>query len=83
MAGQILWRSRRAARDGWTRAAYLYDVRLAKPRRPATPAQLDALAKALAARRTCPRCRRDVGYVLPQRIGACLTCADAWELDRA
>ncbi|WP_067805661.1 RRQRL motif-containing zinc-binding protein [Actinomadura formosensis] len=83
VAGQILWRSRQAARNGWIRAAFLYDVRRAKPRRPATPAQLEALAKALAARRTCPRCRRDVGYVLPQRIGACLTCADRWEIDRA
>lgn len=83
VAGQVLWRSRRAARDGWVRAAYLYDVHQAKPRRTATPAQLRALAKALAARRTCPRCGRDAGYVLPTRIGACLDCADPWETDRA
>jgi hypothetical protein len=83
VAGQILYRSRLAARDGWVRAAYLYDVRLAKPKRTPTPAQLRALAKALAARRTCPRCRRDVGYVLPTRIGACLTCAEPWEIERA
>jgi len=78
--GQVLWRSRRAAHCGWVRAAYLYDVNLAKPRRPASPAQMRALAKALAARRTCPRCGIDRGYVLPRRVGACLECASEWEM---
>ena len=81
--GQVLWRSRKAAGNGWVRVAYLYDVRRARPKRTAAPAQLRALAKALAARRTCPRCGRDVGYVLPRRIGACLDCAEPWELDSA
>jgi hypothetical protein len=81
VAGQVLWRSRRARATGWVRAAYLYDVTLARPKRPATPAQLRALARALAARRICPRCHRDVGYVLPRRLGTCLDCADPWELD--
>lgn len=83
VAGQILYRSRLAARHGWVRTAYLYDVRLAKPKRQATPAQRRALARALAARRTCPRCGLDVGYVLPTRIGACLTCAEPWEIEHA
>ncbi|MGC5013144.1 RRQRL motif-containing zinc-binding protein [Streptosporangium sp. DT93] len=72
---QILWRSKRHGAPG-VRAAYLYDVRLALPKRTATPAQLEALAKALAARRTCPACRRDVGYVLPRHLGTCLDCDD-------
>lgn len=78
---QILWRSRRS-RTG-VRVAYLYDTRRALPKRIPTEAQRAALAKAMAARRTCPRCRRDAGYVLPTRIGACLTCADEWELSAA
>lgn len=78
--GQVMWRSRLAARAGWVRVAYLYDIAHAKPRRPATPAQLAALHRALAARRTCPRCGVDRGYVLPRRIGVCLECADEWEM---
>jgi hypothetical protein len=81
VAAQILWRSRRAG--GGVRHANLYDVRLALPKRTPSPAQRDALAKALRARRICPRCRQDRGYVLPARIGACLICADAWEVDAA
>jgi hypothetical protein len=48
---QVLWRSRRARSTGRVRAAYLYDVRLALPKRVATDAQRGALAKALAAQR--------------------------------
>ncbi|MEU8193317.1 RRQRL motif-containing zinc-binding protein [Microbispora amethystogenes] len=71
---QILWASRRHGAPG-VRAAYLYDVRFALPKRTATPAQREALAKANAARRTCPDCRRDAGYVLPRHLGTCLDCA--------
>ncbi|GAA4593723.1 hypothetical protein GCM10023194_58720 [Planotetraspora phitsanulokensis] len=77
---QVLWRSRRYGAPGGVRAAYLYDVRLALPKRTATPAQLDALAKANAARRTCPDCKRDAGYVLPRHLGTCLDCADLAEV---
>src|SRR5690606_40480550 len=42
--------------------AYLYRVDLAVPVRPMTPARRAALAKANAARRLCPVCRRDAGY---------------------
>ncbi|MEV6864064.1 RRQRL motif-containing zinc-binding protein [Streptosporangium subroseum] len=72
---QILWRSSRHGAPGM-RAAYLYDRRFALPKRTATPAQLEALAKANAARRTCPTCHRDAGYVLPRHLGTCLDCAD-------
>ncbi|WP_328480264.1 hypothetical protein OHS71_17230 [Streptomyces sp. NBC_00377] len=55
--------------------AYLYRVDLAKPVRPMTPARWAALAKANAARRTCPSCRRDAGYVIPSSLGMCVPCA--------
>ncbi|WP_369197585.1 RRQRL motif-containing zinc-binding protein [Streptomyces djakartensis] len=55
--------------------AYLYRVDLAKPVRPMTPARWAALAKANAARRICPACRRDAGYVIPPSLGMCTPCA--------
>ncbi|MFJ5027129.1 RRQRL motif-containing zinc-binding protein [Streptomyces sp. NPDC088560] len=55
--------------------AYLYRVDLAMPVRPMTPAKWAALAKANAARRICPQCRRDVGYVVPPSLGMCAPCA--------
>ncbi|MBZ6088938.1 hypothetical protein KVH02_11450 [Streptomyces olivaceus] len=55
--------------------AYLYRVEQAKPVRPMTPAKRAALAKANAARRVCPECRRDAGYVIPPALGMCTLCA--------
>jgi hypothetical protein len=55
--------------------AYLYRVDRAKPMRPMTPAKWAALAKANAARRLCPECRRDAGYVIPPSLGMCAPCA--------
>lgn len=55
--------------------AYLYRVDDAKPVRPVTPAKWAALAKANAARRTCPQCRADAGYVIPVSLGVCVPCA--------
>src|SRR5690606_23481892 len=55
--------------------AYLYSIEQAKPVRPMTPAKWAALAKANAARRTCPQCRTDAGYVIPPSLGMCVTCA--------
>ncbi|MBZ6171320.1 hypothetical protein KVH24_04585 [Streptomyces olivaceus] len=55
--------------------AYLYRVEQAKPVRPMTPAKWEALAKANAARRICPECRRDAGYVIPPTLGMCTPCA--------
>ncbi|MFF0186933.1 RRQRL motif-containing zinc-binding protein [Streptomyces sp. NPDC005244] len=56
--------------------AYLYRVDCAKPVRPMTPARRAALARANRARRTCPACRRDAGYIIPASLGACVPCAD-------
>ncbi|MEU9870676.1 RRQRL motif-containing zinc-binding protein [Actinomadura sp. NPDC048021] len=80
IAGQVLWRSRRYNAPGGVRAAYLYDVRLALPKRTATDRQRAALAKALKARRICPDCGTDAGYVLPRHLGTCLDCAAGWEV---
>lgn len=55
--------------------AYLYRVDTAKPVRPMTPAKWAALAKANTARRTCPKCRTDAGYVIPAELGVCVPCA--------
>ncbi|WP_328431594.1 RRQRL motif-containing zinc-binding protein [Streptomyces sp. NBC_00453] len=55
--------------------AYLYRIDLAKPVRPMTRARWAALARANTARRTCPECRRDAGYVIPTSLGMCVTCA--------
>ncbi|MCX5082714.1 RRQRL motif-containing zinc-binding protein [Streptomyces sp. NBC_00401] len=55
--------------------AYLYRIDRAKPVRPMTPGRWAALAKANVARRTCPACRLDAGYVIPTSLGMCVTCA--------
>ncbi|WP_438314523.1 RRQRL motif-containing zinc-binding protein [Streptomyces sp. HUAS TT3] len=55
--------------------AFLYRVDRAKPVRPMSPARQAALDKANAARRTCPTCGRDAGYVIPARLGECVPCA--------
>ncbi|MEY9993051.1 hypothetical protein ABIE67_005083 [Streptomyces sp. V4I8] len=55
--------------------AYLYRVDLAKPVRPMTPARWAALAAANRARRICPTCRRNAGYVIPTSLGTCVPCA--------
>ena len=56
--------------------AYLYRADLALPRRQATPAQLAAIGKALAARRTCPVCGTEKDYCLPRSTGQCNDCTD-------
>ncbi|UGQ10033.1 hypothetical protein LO772_24515 [Yinghuangia sp. ASG 101] len=68
-AAQIIWRRGR-------RIAYLYRLELARPVRPMTEARARALAAAMRARRTCPVCRSDRGYVIPTSLGACVPCAD-------
>ncbi|MER7480438.1 RRQRL motif-containing zinc-binding protein [Streptomyces sp. NPDC126510] len=55
--------------------AYLYRVDRAKPVRPMTPGKRAALAKAMRARRTCPVCRMEAGYVIPGSLGMCVPCA--------
>ncbi|MGW7262629.1 RRQRL motif-containing zinc-binding protein [Streptomyces sp. NPDC054842] len=63
--------------------AYLYEIDMAKPVRPMTPAKWAALAKANTARRTCPECKRDAGYVIPASLGMCVPCAYPNEEQRA
>jgi ribosomal protein L37AE/L43A len=75
---QVLWASRRAGHRDGVRAAYLYDIGRAKPKRTPTDRQREALARALAARRRCPDCGRDVGYVLRRSLGVCNDCDLAW-----
>ncbi|MCX4789234.1 hypothetical protein OG369_24530 [Streptomyces sp. NBC_01221] len=57
--------------------AFLYRVDRAKPVRPMTPGRAAALAKAMAARRTCPNCRTDAGYCIPPTLGMCVLCDTA------
>lgn len=79
IAAQILWHSHRYRPPGGIRVAYLYDTAHARPKRKPTPAQQAALARAMSARRTCPRCGLDVGYIPPRRLGCCFDCATTWE----
>ena len=58
------------------RWAALWNVTDLVPKRTPTPAQLEALGRALAARRWCPACRRDVGYCVPSSLGRCVDCDD-------
>jgi len=69
-AAQILWRHRRALR-----VAYLYRTDLATAKRDATPAQLAAIGRALAARRTCPACGQARPYYISRSLGECNDCA--------
>lgn len=59
--------------------AFLYRLDLAKPVRPMTEARQAALARANAARRLCPACRADAGYVIPASLGMCVPCHDLTE----
>ncbi|MGW6409690.1 RRQRL motif-containing zinc-binding protein [Streptomyces vinaceus] len=55
--------------------AYLYRIDRAKPVRAMTSRKWGALALAMLARRTCPNCRTDAGYVIPSSLGVCVSCA--------
>lgn len=74
VVAQICWRSRLSR--GEPVFAFLYRLEQAATVRPMTPAKWAALAAANAARRTCPTCGKDAGYILPARYGECLPCAD-------
>jgi hypothetical protein len=80
VAAQLMWLSRRVPRaaDGSrrrVRTAHLYRVDLAKPVRPMTAGQWRAHRAMMRARRTCPLCRVDAGYVIPTSLGSCVPCA--------
>ena len=73
IAAQLMWSSRFRGR---VMVAYLYRLDLAKSVRPMTPGRARALAAANTARRICPACRTDAGYVIPRSLGACVPCHD-------
>lgn len=70
IAAQICWRG-----IGGVRVAFLYRIDLAKPKRTATPAQLQAIAAALEARRACPECGLLRPYYISPVYRCCWTCA--------
>lgn len=69
VVAQLLWAAGRT-----TKVAYFYDLRTATPKRTPSPAQLAALDKAMAARRTCPKCGQVKDYCIPRSLGACVDC---------
>ena len=68
--GQLVFRHRRREIR-----ALLYDRADLVAKRVPSAAQLAALERALAARRRCPACGRDVGYCIPTSLGCCVDCA--------
>ncbi|MGW1341787.1 RRQRL motif-containing zinc-binding protein [Kribbella sp. NPDC002412] len=66
----LVWR-------GGKRWAWLYRLDLARPSRTASPAQLNALDKAMEARRTCQQCGRIEMYCIPTSDGRCNDCMTA------
>lgn len=61
--------------------AELFLIERAKPVRPMTPAKRTALAKAMAARRTCRQCDEDAGTELPRDYRVCDPCRYTLGLD--
>ncbi|MPZ64554.1 MAG: hypothetical protein GEU83_03215 [Pseudonocardiaceae bacterium] len=57
--------------------ASLYRIAEAAPKRTATPAQRQAIEKALAARRTCRDCGQEQDYYLPTSERRCWPCSEA------
>lgn len=76
IAAQVMITNRKA---NTPRVAYLYRVDLAVPVRPMTSRKWGALALAMLARRTCPRCAITYSYCLSTRHGICGLCIDADE----
>lgn len=73
VAVQVMRRSRH--RKAGVLVAHLYRIDRAKPVRPTTSVKSAAPAKAMQARRTCPSCQTDAGYVIPTSLGMCVPCA--------
>lgn len=74
VVAQIEWRSKLTR--GEIRRAWLYDLALAKPVRPMTPAKWRAVHAALRAQRICPACGEDRGYRISPKLGVCVPCYD-------
>ncbi|MEV8435109.1 RRQRL motif-containing zinc-binding protein [Streptomyces chartreusis] len=69
----LVWR-------GGRRRAWFYRIELAVPKRVPTLAQEAALDRAMAARQTCPTCRRRYYACLPLRTqGQCEPCDKGYE----
>jgi hypothetical protein len=67
-----------------TRMANHVRTDVARPKRTPTLAQEAALDKAMAARQTCPVCRRRYIHCLPlDRLGSCVPCHDGIPADPA
>ncbi|MFF7931827.1 RRQRL motif-containing zinc-binding protein [Streptomyces sp. NPDC007940] len=77
IAAQVMRRHR--GRKAGVQVAYLYLIDLAKPVRPMTSRRCGALALAMLARRTCPKCRITYDYCLPTSLGMCILCAHSEE----
>ncbi|MEV8312551.1 RRQRL motif-containing zinc-binding protein [Streptomyces sp. NPDC059900] len=75
VAAQLMWRYPRGLA-----VAYLYRVDLARPVRPMTPGRWRAHEAMMRARRLCPLCARDAGYVIRTSVGACEPCAKRFGL---
>ncbi len=77
---QIIWKHKGVSKHGRgstaRRVAYLFSLKDAKPKRESTPAQLEAVNKALAARRTCPTCGVEQEYYIPRSRGECNKCSE-------
>lgn len=74
VVAQLEWHSKLAR--GGVRRAWLYDIALAKPVRPMTPAKWRAIEAALRAQRICPACGDDRGYRISPNLGVCTPCFD-------
>jgi hypothetical protein len=72
----LVWHGRagRPTLDDGARFAYLYDIRLARPRLQVTAAHAAAAAAATAARRVCRECGNDRGYQPSAMLGHCNVC---------
>lgn len=81
---QLMWRSRRtSSAKGVPRGiqvAYLYEIAKAQPYRPPSPKQLEALARALRARRICRACGIEQPYCLPRRYDQQCQACHGWDL---
>lgn len=73
VAAQVMRRHR--GRKAGVQVAYLYRVDRAKPVQPMTSRKWGALALAMLARRTCPKCRITFSYCIPTSLGMCILCA--------
>ncbi|MFG2419299.1 RRQRL motif-containing zinc-binding protein [Streptomyces sp. NPDC048448] len=74
IAAQVMRVNRR---QGGVRVSYLYRLGLAKPVRPMTSRKWGALALAMLARRTWPRCEITYSYCLSTPHGICGLCITA------